>query len=50
MTDKQFEIIVSLLKEIRDNISYVESNTSDISSVSSSIDKIAQQLKESKED
>jgi len=50
MTDQQFEIIVSLLKEIKDNLIYIESNTGDISSLSSSIDEVVQQLKESKED
>ena len=50
MTDKQFEIIVSLLKENRDNLKYIESNTDDISSVGSSVDEVVQQLKESKED
>ena len=50
MTDDQFDQLMALLEEIKDRLSFIETNTMDIASVESHTSDTAEYLKKIKSD
>ena len=50
MTDDQFDQLIALLEEIRDKLSFIETNTMDIASVESHASDTAEYLKKIEND